>query len=196
MDEPKAARTPNPAIAMQATAPTLPTCVTLRNGKQVLIRKIRPQDKAGVLAAFHRLSDDSRYTRFMASMRELPDALLETAVHPMPARECALVAVAGTEDGGDLVGGARFTIDPGSGSCEFAVTIIDGWHGLGLARRLMEILIPTARAAGYRTMVGYVLASNTAMRGLAHRLGFKDTMCPDDGTLRVVSLDLADSPSS
>ena len=72
---------------MQATAPTLPTCVTLRNGKQALIRAIRPQDKGGILTAFHRLSDDSRYTRFMASMHDLPDALLETAVHPTPVRE-------------------------------------------------------------------------------------------------------------
>lgn len=180
---------------MQATAPTLPTCVTLRNGKQVLIRTIRPQDKGGILTAFHRLSDDSRYTRFMASMHDLPDALLETAVHPTPVRECALVAMAGTEDKGDLIGGARFTIDPHSGFCEFAVTIVDGWHGLGLARHLMEILIATARAAGYHTMIGYVLASNTAMRGLAHRLRFTDTMCPDDATLRVVSLDLTASPA-
>jgi RimJ/RimL family protein N-acetyltransferase len=168
--------------------------VTLRNGKQALIRAIRPEDKAGVLAAFHRLSDDSRYTRFMASMNELPDALLESAVHPIAIRECALVAVAGTEDGGELVGGARYNIDPETGCCEFAVTVLDGWHGLGLARILMQILIPMARAAGYRTMIGYVLASNTAMRGLAHRLGFKDTMCPDDATLRVVALDLAESP--
>jgi len=179
---------------MQASTPTLPTCVTLRNGKQALIREIRPQDKTGVLSAFHRLSEDSRYTRFLASMNELPDALLESAVHPVPKRECALVAVAGTEDGDDLIGGARFNIDPETGCCEFAVTILDGWHGLGLARMLMQILIPMARADGYRTMIGYVLASNTAMRGLAHRLGFKDTMCLDDATLRVVALDLAESP--
>jgi len=178
---------------MQATAPTLPTCVTLRNGKQVLIREIRPQDKAGVVAAFHRLSEDSRYTRFMASMNELPDALLESAVHPIPARECALVAVAGTEDGSDLIGGARFNVDPETGCCEFAVTVLDGWHGLGLAHALMQILIPLARADGYRSMIGYVLASNSAMRGLAHRLGFKDKMCLDDATLRVVDLDLVES---
>jgi RimJ/RimL family protein N-acetyltransferase len=168
--------------------------VTLRNGKQALIREIRPEDKAGVLAAFHRLSEDSRYTRFLASMNELPDALLESAVHPIPKRECALVAMAGTEDAGDLIGGARFSIDPGTGCCEFAVTILDGWHGLGLARILMQMLIPLARADGYRTMIGYVLASNTAMRGLAHRLGFKDKMCLDDATLREVILDLTESP--
>jgi RimJ/RimL family protein N-acetyltransferase len=129
----------------------------------------------------------------MASMHDLPDTLLETAVHPTPARECALVAMAGTEDRGDLIGGARFTIDPDTSACEFAITIVDGWHGLGLARQLMQILIAAARADGYRTMIGYVLATNTAMRGLAHRLGFKDTMCPDDATLRVVSLDLAEA---
>jgi RimJ/RimL family protein N-acetyltransferase len=39
-------------------------------------------------------------------------------------------------------------------------------------------------------MEGYVLSSNTAMRRLAHRLGFADVPCPDDTTLRVVTLAL------
>ncbi|MDF3889062.1 N-acetyltransferase family protein [Cupriavidus basilensis] len=167
---------------------SLPARVALRDGRQVVLRKIREEDKAGLLAAFDRLSADSRYTRFMASLRELPEAMLESATHPAPELECALVAIYG--DAQSIVGGARYAAAPGSDVCEFAVTIDDEWHGLGLARCLMQVLIAAARARGYRTMEGYVLASNTGMRGLARRLGFVDTACHEDATLRVVSLGL------
>jgi RimJ/RimL family protein N-acetyltransferase len=40
-------------------------------------------------------------------------------------------------------------------------------------------------------MEGYVLAMNTPMRRLARRLGFVDRQCPDDATLRVMSMSLA-----
>ncbi|AGW92952.1 MULTISPECIES: GNAT family N-acetyltransferase [Cupriavidus] len=172
----------------------LPFHMTLRDGRQVVLRPIRVQDKAGLLAAFHRLSEDSRYTRFMASMRELPDAMLESATHPVAGREFALVAVADDGEAGTIVGGARYAAGPGSDTCEFAVTVADDWHGVGLAKCLMQSLIGVARAAGYRNMEGFVLASNTSMRGLARKLGFVDTVCPDDGTLRVVTLGLAEVP--
>jgi len=168
---------------------SLPARVTLRNGAQLVVREICAQDKDALHTAFRQLSDESRYTRLMASMKDLPEAMLESATHPVPVQQFALVAV--MDDGGAIAGGARYAAAPGSDTCEFAVTVIDGWHGLGLAKLLMQILIHAARVAGYRTMEGFVLASNRGMRGLAHRLGFADTACADDWNLRVVVLDLA-----
>jgi len=174
----------------------LPSRATLRDGRRVVLRQILAQDKAGLLAAFHRLSDDSRYTRFMASMRELPDAMLESATHPVAGREFALVAVSDDGEAGTIVGGARYAAGPGSDTCEFAITVADDWHGVGLAKCLMHSLIAVARAAGYRNMEGYVLASNTSMRRLARGLGFVDTACPEDSTLRVVVLGLTEEPGA
>lgn len=170
--------------------PHLPMQITLRNGQVALIRQIREDDKAGVLEAFGELSPDSRYTRFMAAVKDLPEALLDDVVHPEPGMDCTLAAVAGTEASGHLIGGARYVALPGRDACEFAVTVLDGWQATGLGRVLMQTLIEFARAAGFRTIEGYVLASNSAMRGLAHRLGFVDTPCPDDPTQRVVALSL------
>ncbi|WP_211946467.1 GNAT family N-acetyltransferase [Cupriavidus yeoncheonensis] len=173
--------------------PFTPTRMTLRDGRHLLLREICEQDRAGLLAAFSRLSDDARYTRFMAPMRELPEAMVEHATHPEPDHECAFVAwseAEGKESGGRLVGGARFVAAPGSEVCEFAITLDDDWHGAGLARILMSSLIDTARARGYLRMEGFVLAMNTPMRRLARRLGFSDVRCPDDATLRIVTLQL------
>ncbi|MES2538362.1 MAG: GNAT family protein [Pseudomonadota bacterium] len=174
-----------------STGMTLPIMATLRDGRQVTVREIRAHDKAEMAAAFHRLSADSRYTRFMVSMRDLSETMLEAATHPVPGREFALVAVSGEGGAENIVAGARYVGAPASDTCEFAVTVADGWHGLGLAKRLLKILIETAAAQGFRCMEGYVLALNTPMRRLARGLGFADTQCHDDATLRVMSLGLA-----
>jgi GNAT superfamily N-acetyltransferase len=155
----------------------------LRDGRQVMLRGIQAQDKAELQAAFHRLSADSRYTRFMMSMRDLPEAMLEAATHPVPSREFALVAVSGEGGAESIVGSARYVGAPENNTCEFAVTVADDWHGLGLAKRLLGILIETATVQGFRCMEGYVLA--------AKGLGFVDTQCHGDATLRVVSLSLS-----
>ncbi len=171
--------------------------MTLRDGRHILLREICEQDRAGLLAAFSRLSADARYTRFMAPLRELPEAMVEQATHPEPDHECALVACSeaqARDGGGRLVGGARFVAAPGSEVCEFAITLDDEWHGAGLARILMSTLIDLARARGYQRMEGFVLAMNTPMRRLARRLGFSDVGCPDDATLRIVTL-LLDKPA-
>ncbi|TXF99919.1 GNAT family N-acetyltransferase [Massilia arenae] len=176
---------------MQDDRSGLPALARLRDGRTVLLREIRAQDEDELREAFHRLSADSRYARFMIPLREPSPAMLAAATRPDPERDLALVAISG--EGGpdqDIVAGARYVGAAGSETCEFAVTVVDDWHGLGLARRLMEVLIAHATARGLRRMEGYVLAANTPMRRLAGRLGFVDRQCEDDATLRVVSLDL------
>jgi RimJ/RimL family protein N-acetyltransferase len=124
--------------------------------------------------------------RFMATVRALSEPMLEKATHPVPDREFALVAVDDSGGAEDIVGGARYASDAGSDTCEFAIAIVDGWQGQGLAPRLMETLIEAAAAHGFRFMEGSVLTANTAMRGLAKRLGFDDKADPRDPTVRVV----------
>ena len=165
--------------------------VTLRDGRALLLREIGAQDADEIVEAFERLSAESRYTRFMIPLRELSPRMLAGATHPVPGRDFAVVAVSFDGEDEDIVGGARCVGAPGSDSCEFAVTVADDWHGLGLAGRLMEIVIANARERGLRCMEGYVLAVNTPMRRLARRLGFSDRQCPDDAALRLVSLSLA-----
>lgn len=177
----------------QASASTLPMLVPLRDGRQVTVREIVAGDKDEMREAFQHLSAQARYTRFMAPLRELSDATLDAATHPVPGRDLALVAVTSAGGDEDIVAGARYVGAPGSDTCEFAVTVADGWSGLGLASHLLQLLIARARAQGLRCMEGYVLAVNTPMRRLAKRLGFSDTRSEDDATLRVMRLNLADA---
>jgi RimJ/RimL family protein N-acetyltransferase len=167
--------------------------VELRGRRHVRIREIRPQDRNEIRQAFGRLSSQSRYTRFMATVRDLTPRMLDYAVARPRERDLGLVAEIDAPDGIDIVGGARYYTEADGQGCEFAITVIDDWQGTGLASRLMRELIQAARARGIRRMEGFVLAGNGRMLRLAERLGFSVETDPDDATVKIVRLDLTTS---
>ena len=116
--------------------------------------------------------------------------MLERATRPDAKRELQLVAVVGEGEDEKIIGGARYAAAPNSADCEFAVAVVDEWHGLGLARRLLEALIETARARGFERMEGYILATNAPMIGLAKRLGFTPVESPEGPAVHLVRRNL------
>jgi RimJ/RimL family protein N-acetyltransferase len=175
---------------MSEPRPFAPIEVQLRDGRRVRLREISPEDREEVRQAFDQLSSESRYTRFMSSVRELSPQMLDRAVRRQTERELALVAETDAPDGIDIVAGARYYVDSDGESCEFAVTVADDWQRVGLASRLMRELIQGARERGLQRMEGFVLAENRAMLDLARRLGFTVSADPDDPMVKTVRLDL------
>lgn len=164
--------------------------LTLRDGRTVHVRSIQSNDKDILDDAFHKLGSASRYSRFFATVRAVPDHILRPEAPGPHGHVVALVALSDAASREVMVGGARYVTDASGEHCEFAVTVADDWRGVGLARQLMERLISTARAREVRRMEGTVLATNKGMRALAKRLGFKDDPYPDDYSLRSVTLAL------
>lgn len=163
----------------------------LRDGSEITVRAIRVEDADKLQAAIRALSPESRYSRFFSPLRELPPELLDRATHPDASRELQLVAVVGSASAEEIVAGARYAATTTDGDCEFAVAVVDEWHGRGLARVLLETLMSAAHARGFAHMEGYVLASNTAMLGLAKRLGFSVGASPEGPSVCLVRCDLA-----
>jgi GNAT superfamily N-acetyltransferase len=117
--------------------------------------------------------------------------MLARATHPDAKREVQLVAVVGAGADDKIVAGARYGATETEGDCEFAVAVVDEWHGRGLARLLLETLMRTARDRGFARMEGYVLATNAPMLGLAKTLGFVPGKSPEGPTVCLVRRDLA-----
>ena len=168
----------------------IPVEAELRDGRRVTLRAVRPRDREELQAAIKRLSPEARYTRFMSPLRELAPDMLQRAVSPEQNCELQLVAVTGSAPAQTIVGGARYSAAADSRVCEFALAIADDWQGVGLARRLLEVLMRTARRRGFETMEGYVLASNTRMLGLARRLGFTRSPSGEGPAVCLVRCDL------
>jgi RimJ/RimL family protein N-acetyltransferase len=163
-----------------------PQRVSLLDGRRATIRAIRAQDAGEIVQAFHRLSDETRYARFMQHMKTLDPALLARGTQPVAGQEVALVATVPAADGIDIVGGVRYVSAGRPGVCEFSITVADGWRGTGLANTLLRRAMRQARLDGYHTMEGNVLTTNQAMLALAKRMKFERVAVPDDATVCVV----------
>ena len=144
--------------------------VRLRGGTRVNLRPIRPEDADLERAFFAGLSPASRYQRFMQHMATLPPELLARFTQLDYDRELALVAV--HEERFIAVG--RYAPNPDGETGEFALVVADAWQGKGLGRLLLDRLCKAARAAGYKTLYGYILPANHDMLDLAKHLGFTE----------------------
>lgn len=164
--------------------------LTLEDGTPVTIRPIRPED-AGIEQAFVRnLSDESRYFRFMDTVRELSPRMLMHFTQVDYERHMALIAV--TEDKGRevQVAVARYVADDDLMSCEFAIAVADAWQHKGLGTRLLQALMAAARSAGLRVMHGEVLAANHKMLSLMAQLGFSACFDKRDPRSMLVKMNL------
>jgi acetyltransferase len=169
-----------PAAATVPAAAGRPAARHRIDGVAIAVRPIRPDD-APLEADFVRhLSDESRYKRFMHTLRELPEGKLRYLTEVDGTRHVALVATTERDGGEAILGVARYIVDPDGEGCEFAVAVDDAWHGKGVAGILMHSLIDVARAHGLRRMEAVVLAGNRKMLKFARQLGFSLQREPDD----------------
>jgi acetyltransferase len=187
---------PRPGIArrqrltMQPYPSHLVQRPSLKDGTAVTIRPIRPGD-ADIEQEFVRnLSGESRYYRFMDSVRELSPRMLSHFTQVDYDRHMALIAVS-ERDGNEIqIGVARYVAAEDRRACEFAIVIADDWQRKGLGAQLMQSLISSARAAGIRAMYGDVLAGNQRMLQFTAKLGFRARFAADDPRLMRVEMDL------
>ncbi|WP_301102543.1 bifunctional acetate--CoA ligase family protein/GNAT family N-acetyltransferase [Propionivibrio sp.] len=143
------------------------------DGRIITVRPIRPEDAEMEQAFVKNLSDESKYYRFMDTLRELTQSMLVRFTQIDYDREMALVATLTGDDGKELqIGVARYVTNPDGETVEFALAVADNWQKHGVGRKLMSALIDSARQKGYRAVVGDVLSQNTKMFRLMTTLGF------------------------
>jgi acetyltransferase len=161
-----------PAIAVQAQpadfAATLPSpeAVTLRDGAQLTIRPIRPDDAPRLQALHATLSPETIRQRFLALMTALTDREAARLANVDYRSTMALVAT--SQAGGEeenIVGVARYAgLEPAMPeAAEAAIVIADRYQGRGLGRILYGRLIEYARASGFRVFVDEVNRDNDRM---------------------------------
>jgi acetyltransferase len=142
--------------------------IRARDGRAVRVRPIRPEDAQREKRFFDRLSERSRYQRFMQYLPQLSARMLARFTQLDYDRELALVALWQDE----FVAVGRYAPNEDGRSAEFALAVADDWQGKGLGHALLERLCDAARAAGYQALDGHILEANHDMLQLAAHLGF------------------------
>ena len=152
----------------------------LRDGREAEIRALRPEDRAGLLAAVDRTSDRSLYRRFFAFKRGFTDQEVDFYLKVDFVSHVALVATLEENGRPVIVGGARYIVgQPDQAEVAFAVD--DAHQGRGIGAALMRHLALIARRAGLKELAADVLPDNTAMLKVfaASGLGLRTRREPD-----------------
>jgi acetyltransferase len=138
-------------------------------GSEVLIRPVAPSDRGAFRAGFGRLSETSRYRRFLSPMNRLTDAQLDYLTRVDQHDHVALVAV-DAGDAEEILGVARF-VRTSDRVAEPAIAIADHWQGKGLGTALFEALTRRALEEGIERFEALVLAENEPILKLLSRAG-------------------------
>jgi GNAT superfamily N-acetyltransferase len=142
---------------------------TVADGRRVLLRPARTQDRDLYVTAVRSLSPRARYQRFFAPKEELLDPEVNRLMNLDPAVQVVWFAVDETDRVG--LGVARCAVVvPGVG--EVALAVVDAYQGLGLGGVLLDRVISAARESGIVTFTAESLEDNEVIARLLRSRGF------------------------
>jgi RimJ/RimL family protein N-acetyltransferase len=162
----------------------------LRNGTEVLIRPVRPDDKALLARGMAELSPGSARLRFLAPKDHLTLSELRYLTEVDHVDHYALVAVP-ADDPTAIAGVGRWVRDPEHPDrAEVAVVVGDCYQRQGLGTALGTALADGARALGIASFTALMLPENTAAQRLFAHISGRLSTRVEGGTYQLVA-DLA-----
>ncbi len=162
---------------------------TMKNGNQVTIRPIRPEDEPLMVKFHETLSDRSVYLRYFCSLsltrRVAHERLLRICFGDY-AREIALVAEHSDPGTGErrILAVGRINKLHGKNTAEVAVLVADQHQGQGLGHELLKRVVQIGRDEKLSEVHGEMLPDNVAMQILMKKVGFRVRMGPDLGSVQ------------
>jgi GNAT superfamily N-acetyltransferase len=160
------------------------TDIQLADGSLVEIRPLGPDDKDGLAAGFERLSELSRYRRFLSPTAKLSARQLAYLTEVDHHDHEALVAVDPSTRHG--LGVARYVrSSENAQEAEFAVAVADDWQRRGLGTALVEHLAERALREGIVRFTALVLADNEPVAHMLERVGPVERRPVDAATVEV-----------
>jgi GNAT superfamily N-acetyltransferase len=170
-------------------ASTYQATETLRDGRHVVIRAFKPDDRTGLLAAVDRSSPDSLYRRFFTVKRRFSAKEIDFFTNVDFVEHVALVAVVQEDARPTIVGGGRYVV-VAPGKAEVAFAVIDQYQGQGIGAALMRHLGGIAGRAAIKELIAEVLPENIPMQKVFEKSGYRVSIQHDPEVVHV-SLQLA-----
>jgi acetyltransferase len=166
---------PTPAIRPYPTRYVSPW--TLKDGTEVVIRPIRPEDEPTMVKFHGTLSERSVYLRYFHLMN-----LSQRVAHERLTRICfidydremALVADRRDPQTGEheILGVGRLTKIFGANDAEVAVLVSDQFHGQGLGKELLARLLIVGADEKLSALKADILPDNRDVMRICEKLGF------------------------
>jgi RimJ/RimL family protein N-acetyltransferase len=163
----------------------------LKDGSEVTIRAMRPDDKERLVKAFLHLQPQTIRTRFFYPKKCLGEDDLRWLDEISHGNHVGLVATVPSRCEELVIGEGSYAAL--GRTAEIGFTVAEPWQGVGIASRLLRHLASIARDQGIGEFEAYVLHENEPMLAVFRRSGLPMTIRHAEGVLRVTLL--LDSPA-
>jgi acetyltransferase len=162
--------------------------IEVKDGWQVFVRPIRPEDEPTIQRFLEHVTSDDRRLRFFAPMKQFSHEFIARLTQLDYARAMAFVAFDGKTR--EMVGVVRLHSDSIYESGEYAILLRSDLKGRGLGWTLMQLIIEYAKSEGLKRISGDVLRDNRVMLAMCRQLGFDVKSNTEEPSLCNVSLRL------
>ncbi len=158
--------------------------VELRDGTEVLLRPIKPEDEPLWLEMLASCSKESIYSRFRQDFYFDSHEVATQFCYIDYDREIGIVTELEREGKKKLVGVGRLISDPDGLTSEYAVLVTDEWQHRDLGRILTEYCVEIARKSGIKKVIAETTRDNRPMVSVFRKLDFHIHF-NEDGTVSV-----------
>jgi acetyltransferase len=164
---------------------------TLKTGRVVQLRPIRPEDEPEHQIFFSKLDPEDIALRFFGSLVEVRHRAMARLTQIDYEREMTFIATAPDESGKpETLGEVRTIADPDNRVAEYSIIVRSDLKGSGLGRKLLHKMIDYCRSRGTQRLAGQVLCRNRAMLAMSRAMGFRRKLSSEDTEVFEIWLDL------
>ncbi|MFV0281754.1 MAG: bifunctional acetate--CoA ligase family protein/GNAT family N-acetyltransferase [Rhodoblastus sp.] len=165
--------------------------IRLRDGAEVFVRPVRPEDENMYRSFFETVPQNDLRLRFFAPVKAFSHAFLARLTQIDYARAYAMAAIKVETD--EMLGGVRLMMNADLTEGEYAILLGSGAKGQGLGWTLMNMMIEHGRMLGLHRIEGQVLSENQPMLQMCRALGFKHRESREEPGVSIVTLDLTEA---
>jgi acetyltransferase len=144
----------------------------LKDGTEVTLRPIRPEDEYLELEFIKSLSREAVRFRFFRVIKELSHSDLVRFCNIDYDKEIAIIAELRENERKREIGAARLILEPNGKRGEFAVVVADEYQRKGLGTKLVDMIIGIAEEKNLESIYGIIMPENEAVIQLCRKMGF------------------------
>ena len=179
-----------PRLAIRPYPKQYVRSVKMKNGEDIVVRPIRPEDEPLLIKLHRALSDRTVYLRYFQPLK-----LSQRTAHERLTRICfidydremALVAEHTNAEGNpEIIAIGRLSRLRGRNQAEMAVLVDDRFQHQGLGTELYRRLIEVARDEHLTQVESTILAENREMQTICRKYGFHLEADLEDGTVQAI----------
>ena len=161
--------------------------IRLRNGHEILIRPVRPEDAPVLRASFELLEPADVRSHLAGGQASIGTDMARQLTQPDLRSEFTLVVTEQQLPPGDamILGLARAAVLPGTREAGFSILVGRNVTGMGLGRHLMRRLARWARGKRLDALQGDVPEDNGPLIDLGLSMGFAQVEGADPGFVRM-----------